>query len=743
MSSNNGFIFDEDGDDEDWIEIYNASNNPVSLSDYYLSDKIDALNLWAFPDTTIMGESYLVVWASGKNRSNSGGQLHTNFSIKASGEMVFLSSEQNIVAFSPEVSLLANQSFGLVPDGSETYVIINSPSPGESNNGSQIEVGLEFLQPGGIYDNTLELNITSSYPGAQIRFTTNGNDPDTTSQTWNNAVVLDQSFYSQDEIFSIPISPATSDDFYPEEVDRTIIIRAAAFDELGNKISNTVTQSYFIRELDQREYALPVISIAANHDDLFDFEIGIFVPGFHWDSTNPVWTGNYFNRGQDWERNINLEFYETGSNGINQMSGLRTHGGGSRQRTQKGMRLYARSQYGQSNFDYNIFHDRPHISYKRLVLKPMMSSWSHAGIEDHFACQLIQSVEVDRVAARPVEVFINGEYWGVYLLQERIDEHYLQVNYGDYDFDLIDNYSGDNVSSGDNQDYLELYQFIEQHDLQNAENFAHVAQKMDIESFIDYQLFQIFIGNYDWPANNMKCYKAKAENSKWRWIFFDGDGTLTIPEFDAINHAFSTNTEAWSTGPGATLFLRKLYENNVFRDHFNQRLESLLLGHFSSNQTSAVMDNIYSNLASNMPDHYARFYTPDSIQPWGQQLEPRYFFLENRACFLKRFLEELHGDEIMEEECPKEEPTPESLNIGLYPIPNNGNLTIEINSSENSFGRIIVLDVKGALVYQSDSFIINVGMSELDVNLKHLATGVYNVHVYIDHEVYIYRIVLD
>lgn len=90
VASNDNSLLDEDGDSSDWIELYNSSSSPVSLTGWHLTDDSDDLTQWTFPTTTIPAESFLIVFASDKNRAVAGQELHTNFKLSASGEYLAL-----------------------------------------------------------------------------------------------------------------------------------------------------------------------------------------------------------------------------------------------------------------------------------------------------------------------------------------------------------------------------------------------------------------------------------------------------------------------------------------------------------------------------------------------------------------------------------------------------------------------------------------------------------------------------
>ena len=90
MAVNDSGFDDEDRDEEDWIEIHNSGMDPVNLEGWFLTDDINDLTKWAFPNVTLRPDGYLVVFASDKNRRDPLGVLHTNFKLKGNGEYLGL-----------------------------------------------------------------------------------------------------------------------------------------------------------------------------------------------------------------------------------------------------------------------------------------------------------------------------------------------------------------------------------------------------------------------------------------------------------------------------------------------------------------------------------------------------------------------------------------------------------------------------------------------------------------------------
>jgi len=736
MSSNQSFILDEDGDDSDWIEIFNTSGSPVNLHGFYLSDNSDNLSKWAFPDTLLEYNNFLIVFASGKNRAISGNELHTGFSIKSSGEELFISYNDTIIHSVPAKELDTNTSYGLFTDGNLPYVVFNTPTPGFSNDACIPVYELMFSKEGGIYRDLFMLNISCSFSDAQIYYTIDGTLPTTGSMYYSTPLELGNNLCSRANINQIQIS--SPDLHNPPDINSVligIVIRAAAFDSNDNRITDVITNSYFISELDIYHHDLPVVSICAEHKDLFNYETGIFVPGIHWDENNPDWTGNYYQRGDDWEKEIHIEFYESPDNtGFKQNAGLRTHGGNMRRFPQKGMRLYARSEYGESEFEYPIFKDKPMVEYKRLILRPSSSSWSQAGIEDHISNKMVIETEIDAVASRPCVVYLNGEYWGIYFLQERVDNRYISENYdiNKDSVDIIENWWG-NVFSGNNDDFLSLYSFIEQNDLSITSNYNIVTDWIDIDNFIDYQIFEIFIANYDWPSNNMKCWREQKDGAKWRWIFFDGDAALQSLEFDGYAHALNEGDDGWPTCAHSTLFLRKLLSNQVFYMKFFNRMEFLLNNQLNYSTSGVIFQNIISGIGVEIDNQIVRFKLPENRIKWADKVYSCNTFLSYRPCEMKEQTVDVFNRTLLIKECSFENISVTDMLV--FPNPTSGRFTLTFESSASLPATIQVSNVVGQSLITTERVIFK-GQNTICFNKKYLPEGLLFVNVITENQIF-------
>ena len=562
-----------------------------------------------------------------------------------------------------------------------------------------------FSVPGGFYDNPFELTLSCTQQGKVIHYTTNGNTPTANDPVYQEPLLLDKRLYSRSDIYTIVESP-DSIWFQPDSVQKCIVVRAAAFNETGESVSGVATNTYLIHSLGCDTHGLPVMSLCADSLDLFDYVRGIMVPGVHFDASDPDHTGNYYQSGREWERICNVEYYESGNHGINQQAGLRTHGLSTRRFPQKGLKIYAREEYGKKRFKYKFFDDTNIASFKHLKIKPFESGWQSIGCQDHITGRIARQLNIDCLASRPMVLFINGEYWGIYYLQEKPDERYLEDHY-DADLNtvnIIEAWNGANVEYGANQAYMDLYNWIQDHDLSDDDNYQYVCANIDIDNFIDYIAFETFIANLDWPANNVRCWQA--DNSLWRWLFFDGDACLFRPlsEYDPFYYAtYDGDDLYYPTNKYSTLVFRRLLRNKTFKTRFVSRYYQLLSTTFRYESTKPFYDETYALISEEIDNQSRRFGNPESKELWENEMTKIDEFLAHRVLDIDNAI------------CNHFITT--SPKLDFAEVYHNGTehlIHIEVESEEIAKAYFRVFDIMGRH-YITATRILAIGKNEIDI----------------------------
>ena len=542
-----------------------------------------------------------------------------------------------------------------------------------------------FSAQGGFYEDVFQLELYNYYPQNHIRYTTNGNRPDANSPLYSDSLYLDESLYSTSDVYTIINCP--ENEFYlPDSVEHCIVIRAAVFDENDSCVSAVRTNSYFIRSLGCDTHGLPAVSLCADSLDLFDYQRGIFVPGAWWYSGLPEWTGNYFCKGRNWERVCNVEFYEQDNRGINQQAGLRTHGGASRRFQQKGMKLFAREEYGKKRFKHRFFSDAYIANVKHFCLKPFRgSNWLQSGLNDALCHQVARQLDIDVLGTRAVTVFLNGEYWGIYYLEEAPDERYIEDHY-DIEPDIcniIKNWH--ELENGDDAEWRDLYEWMETADLTDSMDYSYICSKVDLDNFIDYTVFELYAANVDWPANNVRCWQAG--DRKWRWMFYDGDGCF-FRDWDVFANIADTSNNLGPSNAASTLFYRRLMANESFKQNLYERFMDLMSHKFGYEYTGPVLASLSATIADEIPNLSRRFSYPVSDSVWQADVDRIDAFLRNRNSMMEAQLMMLMHVVSFQTE----------VGFACYPNPFTNELHISIDAD---FGadEIAIYDMLGRKVF--------------------------------------------
>ena len=472
--------------------------------------------------------------------------------------------------------------------------------------------------PGGMYNNTpITVYISTTVPGADIRFTLDGSVPTETSPLYSSSLSMNSLAGTANTISEIVTSAC--DEYGPwlppaGEVFKANILRARVFKN-GEIPSKTVSRTYFIDSNMTTRYSMPVVSLITESDNLFDYETGIYVPGAD---------ENYYQRGDEWERDVHIEFIDghlTGTpssvtSAFAQDMGMRIHGGYTRCFSRKSLRLYARSEYGASRIDYPVFGDDiPEVpdSFKRLILRNGGNECYRTIIRDAFTHELVRNTDMAVLPHRPVIVFINGEYWGIHSLMERFDRFYMSDHYGvdPNEVDIIQNFDG-YPEEGNTDAYCEMKCFLQCNDLAEPNTYLATEALINIPNHITYYATEIFIQNGDWPWNNQECWRPRDGSRSWEWLFFDTDeATGSFGADPSANKLAGTAGETWT----AYAFTR-LLTSPEYRQAFITRYTDLLNTRFTTDYMLARLAETKSALVPEMPEHILRWQYPPSLSYW-------------------------------------------------------------------------------------------------------------------------------
>lgn len=731
MSSNERSISDLDGDFPDWIELYNTSVHAMSLKGYALSDHRKKTDKWELPEIVVPGHGYLVVFASGKDR-RSKIEPHTNFKISSSGEALFLFYEGAMRDQVGPKPLGEDQAYGRLLDGNKDWWTLEVPTPGTSNNESN---QLIFSHPSGFHTKAFDLKV-ASVEGYEVRYTLDGTTPTDSSKLLNGSVFIDSRKTEKKGLSSIVTSNGNSWKNPDRGVDKFVVLRCAGFYKEERR-TDVYTKSFFVDRKIASTYELPIISLVTDSGNFFNQDTGIYVPGVHYDPENPDWSGNFYQSGESWERSVHIEYYTPdGILGFSQDAGVRIHGGRTRNFAQKTLRLYARKEYGASEFQYQLLPQKDQDEYKRFLLRTTMGAWGgHSMLKDAVAHQIVRDMDLEYQDYQPAIVFLNGEYWGIHTIRDRIDTRFLEYTKG-ANKDSIDLIEGNYrlVKAGTNEHYVQLLNFIDSNTLASNDNYEYVSTQMDIANYIDYQIAEMFFANIDWPANNVKLWRPQTPNGKWRWIFYDMDAAFGGPSKNMFSHAtLNDTTVSYPNGPKATFLFRNLLLNDRFKDQFIQRYGEVLNQHFVPGKMAEDFYEAKNQYATEVVRHTARWQVPEDYDAWERILSDDILpFIVHRPCYVEEHLLDHFNLESFAFSCDDDMVKEDYFDI--FPNPASSSFSIYNKTEESFIGQLEVYSLSGKLML-SDYYLSIPSFERAHYDVTQLDNGVYYVVLTTPHDV--------
>lgn len=465
----------------------------------------------------------------------------------------------------------------------------------------------EFLPNGGFFSDSVSVELLQN--GATIYYTLDGSTPSKKTLRYNG----------------------------PIKITQTTVIRTLSY--IGAKRMDINAQTYFINEPDTK---LMVISIAIPPGILFNKNYGLFMTGNKVDSSN--WKLPDANFWKKTEALCNTEFYESdGTLVMNQLSGFRIFGGMSRIFAQKSIALTARAKYGNKKFDFPVFGKKSPKKFKFLVLRNSGSDWGKSHFRDGLMTSLVSKWDIDIQAYRPAHVYINGKYWGIYNIREKINRYYLSSHHGlnKDSINLMEHKM--NLKFGSSLSYFKMLRFIQASDFRYNKNLRALESMMDVDNFMNYQIAEIYCDNQD-AGGNIKYWKPKRKNGKWRWILFDTDFGFGLHNPDAYRmNTLAIHTDpfskSWPNPPWSTLILRKLLDNAGFRQKFITRFCDHLNDSFSPAKVNKQINKFYQVLLPEIPRHLNRWHLSYSV--WKEQVQIMQLFAQERPLFMRIFLRDM------------------------------------------------------------------------------------------------------
>jgi hypothetical protein len=496
--------------------------------------------------------------------------LHANFRLGDGDDRLTLTGPLGQAATLQLPRCPPDASIGVAADALG-QALFARPTPRAANTGKPYAGWAgppRLVKPPGVYDGPIALHIEPPGFFSEVRYTLDGSVP----------------------------GPEANLIGGPLHLAKPAVVRARAFRD-GHLPGPVVTASYLIGESTR----FPVVSLATAPGNLFDPAHGIYTAD---------------NAQREWERPAFFEWFEPGGlRTIGQAAGLRIHGGWTRRYDQKSLRLYARTRYGESAFDHRFFPELGIDSFRRLLLRNSGNGWKLAFMRDAIGHELARGMGLDTQAWRPSIVYLNGRYWGIHHLRERVDRHYLASHHGVAPdrIDLLKN----GIRAGDKEHWKKLEQLFNGAAEQPAGWMNALEPFVDLDNLFDYVIAEVFLDNRDWPQNNEQAWRSRTPAGRWRWIPYDMDGILG-----------TSGRRPWvNTLHGKILYLpikrpplfvsmmQALLKEPRGRERFVHRYTTHLQTTLSRARLLGVIDDKQALLAPEMVRHIARWQPTETSSP--------------------------------------------------------------------------------------------------------------------------------
>ena len=646
MAANTRTVADDQGSYSDWIELHNPTDTPIPLLGYTLTDDPTASAKWSLPVSALAPGAFLVVWASGLDQVTPEG-WHASFRLNRGGEYVGL--------FGPGGQLVDEVTFGAQEVGvslgrlgtvSNRWVPFFFPTPGAANTTQHRlrappeALPVEVTPGSGRFAGPVTVQLYTPVPGSLLYYTLDGSDPTVDGQEYT--------------------APLT--------VTVTTVLRAVALDN-GVPVSAVTTATYLVDE----STGLPVLSLVTDPAHLWDAATGIYA--------NPE------ERGRRWERPVTVEWLSPeGETSFRVGAGLRIHGGGSRLTPKKSFRLYFRGEYGPRELAFPLFGVAPGQTYDRLVLRAGYNdSWASAGeawssggvvvyVRDPLIRELHGSMGQVAVQGRWVAMYLNGAYWGLYELTERIDDTFLATHFNANEW---------YVSSADVlHRWNRFVDWVNGADLRAAVHYEQVVQQLDIENFTSYVLLNIWAQNVDWPHNNRIVARPReGVDGRWRFIVWDAETTFMNTE--------NTFERVVIGGTRLGQVLASLLQNSQYRAYFIAQIEHHLAGVLDTESVRERLAALAAELRPEMAAEAARW-LPDqepaaAVAQWEAALQQ----IADSLDTSEQQLHQLSDPETLQQQLP-----PRSASESPSPAPSGGRPGIIITEVQAA-NTYTVLDDQG------------------------------------------------
>ena len=552
-----------------WVELKNVSDSTIDLTGYALVKK----NQLSSSSNPLNGESYYL---------SPGKTIVIPFKL-GDAETVILTKDGQFIDGVCAKQTYYGTSMGRV-DGRKGLYFFAAPTCGRENTAAAyrfISKAPQLMRKGTKGEVVALLGVG----GGLVHYTLDGSLPTSSSPVLTDTLTI----------------------------HKTTVVRAYAEGDSMTLRSPITTTTFLIDEPD----TLPVVSIAIDEADLYDFNRGIYAdgPGY-----SPQWPHKGANFWKSWTRNAHVELIEGSQRTLASDCGLKIFGGFSRYEAKKSFTVKFKNCYGNSSFTHDFFATGSPTELHDLVLRSGSQDWNRCMIRDEFFTSLMAehcpSLLIQ--AYRPVSLYVNGGYFGLYFLREKIDKHFVARKLSVSEDSITIIASNQYLEEGQKAPFTQLMNYIRSHSMADVESYEYVKARVDLQGLIDYKLGEIYSGNTD--VGNVRMVRSADAgcDGRWYFVFYDLDASWTGNKPTASYYLLS-GSDAQQGGLHNRM-IGSLLANPDFRQLFLERLSFHMHNTFEPKHATAVFDALVGTIRPDMQRNCERW--PQlSYRQWEKNIE--------------------------------------------------------------------------------------------------------------------------
>lgn len=620
MTNNVSTIVSDKYNYDGYIEFYNDGSS-VDLNGWTVTNIKEGKENWSvkLDSTHVLPNGYsLLFFGKTETSSLSANKIQYNYVGRVGKK---LSTEEGSISFEKDGEKIEISYPNQYPHISYCQEGFMEPTPGKENDKFVTTISNRVASPSfksgnpGLYENGLNVELDCLTEGAKIYYTLNGDSPTPENgELYNGAI----------------------------RIDKTTALRARAYKD-GMLFSEILTGSYIFPDkyhnaCNNTGVRLPVVSITANHKDIYDDMLGMYIVGKNGISTSCTPVANY---NQDWMRSANFEYILDGKVVDNQEVEIGVYGNCTRVHVGKSLKIKANKRSGKNKMNYNSFFvNRSYKKYKSLALRNGGNGYSYVQPRwrDMFIQSLADGMNVDKQAAQPVSFYLNGEFYGMMILTERTDEDFVYHNYGldEEEIDMLVGTGGYVCEVGTRDAYDNMINYVSK-SYSDDDFYDILNTHMDIDEFIDYQIIQQYVGNTDWVTNNIKLWR-KHDGGRFRWILYDTDFGLS-PKSTALDTCMLdfTTKPIKTKSTKALILMQSCMKNEDFRWKFLDQYLDRIENQFTDERIDTKIDSLWEMTDFEMCatiKHSDLLSCPGSFEGYHDEIETMRSFAKERKKYV-------------------------------------------------------------------------------------------------------------